>query len=267
MFNKNFCCGDTHGIPSHTSKKLNSTIWPEQKKLTKGDNLFVLGDFGWIFYEEETDKEQEYWLKWLAQKKYTLIVVPGNHENYDVIEKLPIIDKWGAKVRVLERSYGIIYFLERGYVYTINGKTFFAMGGAQSSERPDNQKKEPTMYGGWSSYGSPKTKEIVEGINWWSRELPSKSEYDRAIKSLDAVNWVVDYVITHTCPSSVVKLIATKDKKHRENDPLSIWFEKKILDKLTFKEWFFGHFHVDMTVEYKNKVFSCFYMEKPYEID
>ena len=125
-----FFCGDTHGRPADTDK-LSNKNWKEQKELTKEDVLIQLGDFGWIWYEFGINKEQEFWLDNLAARKYTLAIVPGNHENYNIINNLPIEDKWGAPVRVLTRKTGVIYFLERGYVYLINGK----IGRASCRER------------------------------------------------------------------------------------------------------------------------------------
>ena len=123
MNHKIFVCGDTHGMPRDI-KKLNTTHFPEQKNLTKEDVLIQLGDFGWVWYPIGSNKEQEYWLDWIASRNYTLAVVLGNHENYDVIEKLPIEEKWGDTVKVLQREKGSIYFLKRGGVYSINGKKF-----------------------------------------------------------------------------------------------------------------------------------------------
>lgn len=96
------------------TEKLNAKKFPIQKELTSEDVLIQLGDFGWVWYPLDTNKEQEYWLAWLAGKKYTLAVVLGNHENYDVINALPVEKKWGNYVKVLKCDTGNTYFLKRG---------------------------------------------------------------------------------------------------------------------------------------------------------
>lgn len=264
-----FVCGDTHGR-TYDTQKLSTKRWSEQKTLTKNDVLVQLGDFGWVWYPFGKNKEQEYWLDNLAGKKYTLAVVLGNHENYDIIETLPIIRKWGNPVRVLKRKTGEIYFLERGYVYTIHGKKVFAFGGAQSNERPDNTEPVyiPKMYG----MGKRKKYEIIEGKDWWSQELPTEEEKLRGIENLIEHQWKVDYVLTHTAPSTIIPhlkdaIIESGEKWYDKNDsrtedPLSIYFEE-IYQNLSFKQWAFGHFHVDMSIEQENKIFHAFYNTKP----
>lgn len=239
----NFVIGDMHGSPND-SIKIKKDKFPEQKELTKDDNVFQLGDFGWIWYTPNTNREQEYWLDYLAGRNFQLIVVPGNHENYNVIDSLPIINKWGGKVRVLERNTskkfnnGIIYFLERGEVYTINDKTFFVFGGARSSDISGRK----------------------EGISWWSRELPSDQEYENAYNNLNIVDWKVDYVLTHTCPRDIIPDVVhlTKWGIERTQDPVSIFLED-IYNKLEFREWHFGHFHTDCTVVKPDGTFMCHY--------
>ena len=81
------------------------------------------------------NKEQEYWLDWLTSRNYTLAVVLGNHENYNIIETLPLEMKWGNEVKVLQRKDGNIYFLKRGAVDEINGRKILTIGGAESIDK------------------------------------------------------------------------------------------------------------------------------------
>lgn len=265
----NFVCGDMHG-KEFDSRKVSTKKWKGKKGLTKEDVLFQLGDFGWVWYEFGVNKEQEKWLDTLAEQRYTLAVIPGNHENYDVIEKLPTIQKWGAPVRVLKREKGEIYFLERGYVYTVNGKKIFVFGGARSNKRPDNYIPPTRTY--MSGFKVDRTP-IVEGVNWWSRELPNDEEMERGRKTLEEHNWEVDWVFTHTCPTSIVKTINEagkegklykwdKKSESREDDPVSIYLEE-IDKKLKFKYLCFGHFHLDWSIDLDDKTYMCFYRDTP----
>ena len=175
---KIFVCGDTHGR-SQDTKKLNSRNFPEQKELTKEDVVIQLGDFGWVwYYSFENNKEQEYWLDWFAKKNYTLAIVLGNHENYDIIEKLPWIEKWGNQVQVLSRKVGEIYFLKRGAIYEINGRTILTIGGAYSIDKSFR----------------------ALGVSWWSQEELSREEIDNCLNEIEQSDKQFDYILTHTCP-------------------------------------------------------------------
>jgi hypothetical protein len=248
---KTFVVGDTH-IPSDIDK-LNSSNWPEQKSLTKDDVLIQLGDFGAVWYEKGTNQEQEYWMNWLATRKYTMLVVPGNHENYDVIEDLPECEMFGGKVQYYESEErdgkkGIVYFAIRGEIYIINGKTFWAFGGALSIDKDM----------------------LILGKDYWEQETSNWYEFNRGMDSLDKVNWKVDYVVTHTCPVNVIGSIIhrTVYTEGKFKDPIAEYF-KEIENKLEFKEWHFGHFHTDVRVDYSDSndgIFHCHYNFKPYEL-
>lgn len=257
-----FVCGDMHGR-EFDSMKINTKQWEEIKQLTKEDVLIQLGDFGWLWDQPYENKEQEYWLDKLAGMRCTFAVVPGNHDNYDLIESLPLIKKWGGSVRVLKRekerlpktqkgltknkySEGELYFFERGEVYNINGKTFWIMGGALSIDKDIR----------------------MPGISWWDRELPSYQEMNKGMENLDKVNWSVDYVLTHTCPVSIMAaMLKIKYKSEiKYSDPTSTYLQE-VLKDIKFKEWHFGHFHQDIVKKYPNgEVFGCHYNNNPYEL-
>ena len=76
---------------------------------------------------------------------------------------------------------------------------------------------------------------------------------ERAIKALDAVDWKVDYVISHCAPRSVQQLLSP----YYENDP-AVSFLERIREDLSFKRWYFGHYHVDKVV---NEQFVALYQK------
>lgn len=258
-----FVFGDTHG-EEYDSKKITTKEWPESKELTKADVCIQLGDFGWVWDILYTNKEQENYLDQLAGRRWTCAVLPGNHDNYDIIESLPMIEKWGGKVRVLKREAtrdpinrgnptknrynpGEIYFLERGEIYTINGKTLWVMGGALSIDRDTR-----TM-----------------GITHWERELPSYKEMNYGMDNLDKVDWKVDYVLTHTCPVSIMvsllKIPYKSDIKYK--DPTSEYLQEVLKNNIEFKGWHFGHFHKDVKSDFEQGgVFACHYRNTPFEL-
>lgn len=236
---KIFCTGDIHGTDlSRFSKKTQ----PQLSKTTKDDVLLQTGDFGFIWFHDKHPKykKDESYLDQLANKSFTTAFVDGNHENFDRLYTYPEKEMWGNKVRVIRDG---LYHLKRGHVYNINGVTVFAFGGAKSN---DDQKD--LNYHGKGIYKKEKLQK-----SWWPQELPNNEEYKIALKELDRVNWKVDIVLSHTCPSSVIKQFDSYNE--RVDDPHSIWFES-IKDKLSFNKWYFGHFHENMTI---NKKYVCLY--------
>ena len=71
--------------------------------------------------------------------------------------------------------------------------------------------------------------------------MPSTDEYDNARKNLALVNYNVDFVVTHCAPLSILQGLKNI---HIEDNELTR-FLKTILDELTFKHWFCGHYHID----------------------
>lgn len=243
-----FVCGDTHGRELDTIK-LSGRNWPEQKKLKEDDVLFQLGDFGWIWFQFGVDAEQEYWLNWLASKNYTLIVVLGNHENYDIIDQLPDVEKFDGIMKEYHSKgrfgEGSIYFAKRGEIYIVNGRKFFCFGGALSSDRDISSL----------------------GTSYWKQELPTHEEYEYGFNQIDKYNRKFDYILTHTCPKSIIIDIIhrTNDTEVRFNDPVAKYLDE-IYNLVEFKEWHFGHFHTDVKTIKDDGIFQCHYKNTPVEL-
>ena len=236
-----FVCGDIHGgLDIH---KLKECSFPEQMALSKEDVLIQLGDFGLVWEQFGENISQEYWLDWVASQNYTTVVVPGNHENYDILETLPYTTKWGNDVQYLERETGTIYFLKRGGVYEINGKKILAIGGAKSIDRHCR----------------------IEGLSWWSQETLSESKMEYTMEQIDKYDRKFDYVFSHTCPQSVVTDFLPHGSYAKFYDPVSEFLDE-IENLIEYREWHFGHFHNDLEKEIDGCVFKCHYNYPPYEL-
>lgn len=218
-----FLTGDIHGdIDIH---KLSNKYFPENKKLCKSDYVIIAGDFGLVWDGKRPD---QYWLKWLKERNFTTLFVDGNHENFDMLNSYPV-DIWnGGKVHFINDS---VIHLMRGQVYKIEGMKIFCFGGAPSSDKEYRK----------------------DGISWWKQEIPSEEEYKEGIESLKANNWEVDYIITHTSPSSIFKIVKEKYNKDKEITEINYYFEN-IKSKTTFKKWFSGHDHIDDVINMKHIV-------------
>ena len=70
-------------------------------------------------------------------------------------------------------------------------------------------------------------------------------------KSLEEHDNKVDYILTHTCSKSAFEYIAIKERfKDKGNDP-TIDYLESIKENTEFKHWYFGHFHIDLSISEK----------------
>lgn len=218
MSNRTFVTGDIHlNVDIH---KLSFEQWPLSRELDKTDILIICGDAGLLW---NNSKETNYWCDWLNDRPYTVISVLGNHENYPAIRAQPLTQWNGGLVRTIRPS---VYYAENGEIFTINNKTFFFMGGAHSVDRAYR----------------------VAGKSWWPEEIPSYTEFAHAADNLQLHNCQVDFVISHTAPTHLVrKLFPYEDA----SDPVTNFLEKYICDNVKFTKQFMGHFHIDRTIDDK----------------
>lgn len=214
---------DTHG--ENDSFKLNNKY---VKKLC--DDVFpnyviITGDFGFI-WSVKSDDTEKYWLKWLDSKPWITLFIDGNHENFERLNMLPIENKFGSKVGKVSDK---VFHLKRGEIYTIEDKTFFTFGGARSIDIENR----------------------IDHFSWWKEEEPNYVEYLHGIESLERVNYNTDYVLSHTCPISIfekIKNLLPSWKLEKGNDSTCLLLEA-YKEKLQFKNWLFGHFHIDVNID------------------
>lgn len=206
--------GDMHR--SHDIGKLRSISPNDRKAMTKDDYMVICGDFGSVW---DGTFEDDVWLNFHDRQPWTTLFVDGNHENFDLLKKYPIIEKFGGLVQQIRPS---VFHLMRGEIYIIDGATCFTMGGATSQDK---------------DYRIP-------GISWWPEEMPSHDELLNAAAMLLACDYDVDYVFSHCAPTSIARRI----KAWYSPDQLTEWFEKLTSD-LKYKHWYFGHYHTDLDVD------------------
>jgi len=236
---KVFVCGDTHQMLDIS--KLTSKGWPEGKELTKDDFLIILGDSG-INWSNDLYNRQDIYLKsWLNEKPWTTLDVLGNHHNYDRLFQQKPIPFYGGRAYHISES---IYALERGGYFKFGDFTFFSMGGGFSIDKERRQ----------------------DHISWWKEELPSYEEMARGLKLLGHHSNKVDFIVTHSCSNrcfeAIDKEYGMSYKDNAEEHSLRTYFDF-IEENVTYKEWHFGHFHVDFPVDEKHR---CHYNAKPRRI-
>lgn len=238
-----FVTGDCHA----NFEKFSTKNFPEQKELTRNDYVIVCGDFGGIWDYIVPSKREVYWLDWLAEKPFTLLFVDGNHENFDRLKKYQTVNFHGGKAHKIRDN---VFHLLRGYVFNLQGKKFFAFGGASSHDIQDgilDPKDYHCMldcvkdYNRRTKYGQMLR---IKSLSWWPNELPTSAEMKRGIRELSKVNFEVDYVISHCLPQD-----ACSAAGYRTADKLTMYFNELVLEhKLKFYRWYCGHYHRDEVV-------------------
>ncbi len=178
------------------------------------DLLIVLGDIGIKF--EDTPENKDFTKKFFASNK-NIAFLDGNHENFGFINSFPQ-ELWnGGKVHRLTPN---IVHLMRGEVYEIEGKTFFVFGGCKSSAK-------------WKEMGL-----------WFDGEEASKPELQNAYKNLEKADLKVDYILTHKYePEDSVGNVSLPLQE------ICTFIDQKV----DFKMWYFGHWHVKRTVDSKHE--------------
>lgn len=201
------------------------------------DEIFVIiaGDFGFIWRNPEGPrgegtpihiKDMRTIRHVFDKMPFTVLFLDGNHENFNVIETLPIVEKWGGKVQPVTDN---VYHLMRGEVYTIDNKSILTVGGGLSVDR----------------------KYRTEGYSWWPQEELLESELANALVNLEKTQNKVDLVISHTAPQSVVKELDAHLPPWQYgiwgmkiDDPTAVKLET-VLANIDTSDWYFGHFHID----------------------
>lgn len=273
-----YVTGDTHGADrlGHLSvdgfmNRLCSTSFPEQKAMSKEDYVLILGDFGGVWDInrkkcQESPREKEA-LDWLEARPFTTLFVPGNHENYDRLtgcrderllsswlyasmpehekEKLrhgyPCLPFQGGMVRAVRPS---VLMLERGDIFTLSGKSFFAFGGARSHDisggvlYPPDYPDEAALQQAFRQH--PRGTVRIQGCSFWEQEMPDKDEMVRGkerLKQYLESHEKIDFIVTHDAPSSDKALLGMIDRNE-----LSVY-----LDEIAYMAphgmWLYGHLH------------------------
>ena len=239
-----YITGDTHG---DWITRLNKNAFPEQKELTKNDYVIICGDFGiW-----NDTKEEKYNLKWLEDKPFTTLFICGNHENFNRLYNYPVEEWKGGKIHKINDS---VFHLMRGEVFNIEGKRFFAFGGASSHDINDGilEKDDPRIKE-WK-YRTDKMFRINH-VSWWKEELPSQKEMDNGIQNLKKVNNKVDFIITHSPSTSLLKQMDGGTGLYK-SDILSDYLEE-IMQNTDYYMWFFGHMHINQMFQRERSI--CLY--------
>lgn len=158
--------GDVHANGSWAMYALNKFYREGITEILQvGDFGFYGGQHGQLFLKRVNTK-----LKMYGQ---TLLIAPGNHEDYDYLETIPVSDDGWQYVR------SNIKVAPRGLRWEKDGRNFLFLGGAPSVDR-------------W--YRTT----MVKAKAWWSQEALTPEDVENVIAGGRA-----DVMVCHDAPNGV----------------------------------------------------------------
>ena len=234
-----FVTGDTHGEFTRFSTR----GFAEQRFLSKDDCVIILGDFGGVWNPGGQTKSEEYWLDWLEDKPFTTLFLDGNHENFDRLNaEFPEAEWRDGRVHAVRPS---VLHLQRGEIYDLDGHSFLVFGGARSHDIQDGVlERDDIRIREWRRRDRLFR---VNRVSWWEEEMPNGLEMERALANLEHHGNSVDFVLTHTPPSSFLARLKelgppAGDSAIEPSDVLTEFLEGIRL-KAKYKLWLCGHMH------------------------
>ena len=197
-----YITGDTHGNVDFDYLK----DYFNNRFVNENDYLIILGDAGIVWSGKENFIDD------YAMLGLNVLFIDGNHENFELLNRFPIVTFNGAKCHKL---YENVYHIMRGEIIKLNNKTFFCMGGARSIDK---------VY-------------RIENISWWKEEDIGFNDIENGLSNLKNVQNTVDYVLTHCAPTSIIN----KMFNYKQDNNTKIL--EKFKEIINFKYWYFGHYH------------------------
>ena len=238
-----YITGDTHNVndmSNLSTKNMKLCCMEQGADYSAITYAIVLGDFGFPWctcpVDEQgihpTDKTDKHLLKWYNEKPFKILAVPGNHDNYDMIEKLTQVPMFGATVGKVSEN---VFYLNRGEIYKIEGKRFLVLGGALSEDKVFRTIHE----------------------SWWPQERWTEAEQTACISKIQEQGTQFDYVLSHTGPSAGIACIdpyfSNEDNLEELSIDSTVVFNDKIDSLVAYKKWFFGHWHSEWGYEHFNE--------------
>jgi len=202
---------------------------------TKDDILIILGDAGINYHGDPKDKDLK---RQLNELPITIFCIHGNHEQRP--ETIPSYEEtdWNGGKVYAEPEFHSLLFAKDGEVYSLNGNRCVAIGGAYSVDKPLR---------------------IANNWGWWPDEQPSAAIKSRVENRLDAESWLVNVVLSHTCPLKYIPtevFLAGIDQSGVDHCTEK-WLDS-IESRLSYSRWYCGHYHTNKAIDKMRFLFEDF---------
>jgi len=217
-FKNIYLTGDTHGDFQELVEQSRKIGFSEE------DLLIILGDVGVNF----TNKVRDIYAKsGLSLIPSAILCIHGNHErrptSKDIVWHYDEMEWMGGTVWV-EQDFPTILFAKDGCRYRINDREFFVIGGAYSMDKPLRLRLD---------------------YPWFPDEQPSDEIKERCLHSIEEHGFREDIILSHTCPYDDRPLDRMAGTDPSRVDFSTELFLQEIKDKITYRKWYCGHWHID----------------------
>ena len=195
--------------------------------------VICLGDVGLNYYGKGSDRE-EYIKKRAGEIPAKMFCIHGNHE------RRPSETEGYQQIEVTEGAIRGPMLWNADYP-----NQYFAIDGAIYDIQTPERKLYALVCGG--AYSVDKYYRLQRGWNWWPDEQPS--ELTKGLVRLMASRYLVDVMLTHTCPlrfepkELFLDCIDQSTVDQSTEEFLDELYEQFPADRKPM--WYFGHFHGD----------------------
>lgn len=142
----------------------------------------------------------------------------------------------------IEPNFPELMFAIDGEVYNFNDKKILVIGGA---------------------YSVDKFYRLARGMSWFADEQPSEDTKKKVVGNLEKMNWKLDVVLSHTTPLKYepVECFLPGIDQSTVDKTTEIWLDD-IENRLDYKEWYCGHYHINKAIDKMKFLFEDVVMFK-----
>ena len=215
-----YITGDIHGDVKYIREAI------EQYSITGNDIIVILGDVGMNYYGKHGDRQRK---KKLNRLGVPILCIHGNHEMRPFTIPTYFEASWNGGIVYEEAEFPNLHFAKDGEIYDLEGAKSIVIGGAYSVDK-------------WHR--------LQLDIAWFPDEQPSAQIKQDVEAALCAANWNVDVVFSHTCPFKYepIEVYMPAVDQSKVDKSTEQWLDT-IEDKLNYKRWYCGHWHVNKHID------------------
>ena len=215
--------GDAHGSTdrfTYLFKKLG-------KEIMKHTAILILGDAGFDYYLNKTDRKKKQQLQETGAIYY---LVRGNHEQRpELVDDIEMgWDNYVDNYVYFHPDFLNIRYLIDGLTYNYDGYRCLVIGGAYSVDKEYRLSRGAPYYWFEGEQLTPKERERISGIV--DHDMLCGAGYD--------------FIFSHTCPLKFVPtdLFLAQVNQDTVDKSMEVWLDE-IEEKADYTCWCFGHYH------------------------
>lgn len=207
--------GDIHGEWGHFNSFINEMYSKHKEPIT----FIICGDVAYFWLNDPEPK--------IKRPPYCKIIwIPGNHENWDIIDKYSL--------GTLHELQDGVFLATFGAIETIEGHNIMFCGGADSV---DKNLRMPL-------------------VDWFPQEIITNKDMNFVLDNVEQQK--IDILVSHTCPAMFFSQLSKKIDwlEEKSVDP-STYALDIIVDRFRPDLCIFGHFHRYMEGNIKDMRWKC----------